>query len=60
MLKRYDRIPCLPSKARHFTGPGDFYTSVIAKLFSGEGLGKRALTYEIGAHLPLWVQVRTG
>ena len=48
---------------RHFTGLGgtiDFYTGGIAKLFPGEGLGKREFTYELSDHLPLWVQVATG
>ncbi len=61
--KRYDQILHLPAEARHFTGLGgtiDFYTGGIAKLFPGEGLGKREFTYELSDHLPLWVEVATG
>jgi hypothetical protein len=60
--KRYDQILHYPTDKKRFTKNGDvldFYTGGIAKLFPGQGMKKRAFTFQLSDHLPLWVEIDT-
>ena len=59
--KRYDQIMHYPYYTKCFTDIGgalDFYQSNYTKLVPGMSLAdKKAFTYQLSDHLPLWVQV---
>ncbi|APG62286.1 endonuclease [Sphingorhabdus lutea] len=58
--KRYDQILHLARYPDNFTNAGgvlDFYASDHKPLFPD--LDKRAFTYELSDHLPLWIQINT-
>ncbi|WP_412971443.1 endonuclease/exonuclease/phosphatase family protein [Glaciecola sp. MF2-115] len=58
--KRYDQILHHPSYTNCFTnhaGVLDFYANDIASLFPEQNMSKRAFTYQLSDHLPLWIQI---
>lgn len=58
--KRYDQILHYPKESKSFTneaGVLDFYTGGIRKLYPKDTLTKKAFTYELSDHLPLWIQI---
>jgi len=58
--KRYDQILHYPSESKCFTdnaGVLDFYTGGIKKLYPNDTPDKKAFTYELSDHLPLWIEV---
>lgn len=60
--KRYDQILFYEENTKSFTDKGgvlDFYTGGFKKLYPRMNLSKRAFTYELSDHLPLWVQLDT-
>ncbi len=60
--KRYDQILHLPqfTEAKmKLGGVLDYYAGGFEDLFPGRALDKRAFTYELSDHLPLWVQLGT-
>ena len=60
--KRYDQILHNPNYSKCFTnnaGVIDFYTGGIDKLYPGRKLSKKAFTFQMSDHLPLWIQIDT-
>lgn len=61
--KRYDQILHCPTHPGRFLGKSggvlDFYSGGIAKLYPQAGMDKRAFTYQLSDHLPLWVEIDT-
>jgi exonuclease III len=58
--KRYDQILHHPSYTNCFTnhaGVLDFYANDIDSLFPEQSMSKRAYTYQLSDHLPLWIQI---
>lgn len=60
--KRYDQILHFPRYTKCFTDHGgvlDFYANNHRPLFPGDAMAKKAFTYQLSDHLPLWVQLDT-
>lgn len=60
--KRYDQILHYPTHAERFTNNGgvlDFFVSAedIEALFPGQDMSKKAFTFQLSDHLPLWVEL---
>lgn len=60
--KHYDQILHYPVHSVCFTdnaGVLDFYRGNVSKLYPGRRMSKRAFTYQLSDHLPLWIQLNT-
>lgn len=58
--KRYDQILHHPNYTQCFTnhaGVLDFYADDIESLYPEQNMSKRAFTYQLSDHLPLWIQI---
>lgn len=58
--KRYDQILAAPGSTLRFTGRGgalDFYAGSFRPLYPSARFDKRAFTYEMSDHLPLWAEL---
>ena len=58
--KRYDQILHYPIYSENFSNRGgilDFYAGSVRPLF--KGMTKKAFTYQLSDHLPLWIQINT-
>ncbi len=59
---RYDQILHYPTHSRRFTNKGgvlDFNAGSMARLFPGKKMTKKAFTFQMSDHLPLWVEIDT-
>ena len=58
----YDQILHYPTDAKRFTdhaGVLNFLKGGIAKLYPGQKMTKRAFTFQMSDHFPLWVEIDT-